>query len=138
VYGKLFYQQLIFVKKSDIVTRLSFLVLIATVVGFYYLVPNYKIWGVLIATLIANALMAVLFYFAAQKRFFVRYRFRDILMVPIVIFLMLFFIEWICVYKSGISRPMFGVIQFIVLSLTVLALNYNTLEDYKNLFLKKN
>lgn len=136
-YGKLFYQQLIFVKKSDIVTRLSFLVLITIVTGFYFLVPEYKIWGVLISTLIANLLMAILFYYAAQKRFYVRYNFKDILLLPILIFVLLFLIEWICIYQLGLSRPQFGVIQFLILSLIILAMNYKTLAQYKVLFFRK-
>lgn len=137
VYGKLFYQQLIFSKRSDIVTVLSFCVLIFLLIGFYYLVPSYKIWGVLAATGLANALMALFLYFAGRKYLPIRFNKWNIFLLPFVFFTLLFAMEWIMVERTGMSRALFGVVQFLVLIPLIILTNLNSVKAYKNLFLSK-
>lgn len=137
VYGKLFYQQLIFVKRSEVVTRLSFVVMLLLIVCFYTLVPTYKIWGVLISTALANLLMAILFYFSAQKRLPVHYNSRAIFYIPLFFFICLFTIEWLVVYKLNLSRSVFSVVQFVVLISLVLANNFSSIKDYKTIFINR-
>lgn len=136
VYAKLFYQQLVYVKRSDVVTLLSFLVMLVLCIGFHYLVPTLKIWGVLYATLIANALMAVLFYIAAQRYLTINYSLRSIFLIPLIFFIGLFGMEFLSLHVLGVSRGLFGVLQFVVLTLLVLVLNWNWIRDYKSVFLK--
>lgn len=137
VYGKLFYQQLIFVKKSVVVTRLSFLVMLLLISCFYLLVPTYKIWGVLISTAIANLLMAILFYFAAQKRLPITYNHQAIFYLPLVFFMCLFGLEWLLVYKMDLSRPIFSLIQFFLLVTVIVTNNYKSIGAYKTIFINR-
>jgi len=138
VYGKLFYQQLIFVKRSDLVTIISFVVMVALVIGFYFLVPEYKIWGVLVTTLFANVVMAILMFVVAQRYLFVRYSFQSILLFPIIVFILLFGMEWWLVDYSAFSRTTFGWIQLLVLLIVIGGLNYSSVQDYLKLFGKAN
>lgn len=135
VYGKLFYQQLIFVKRSEVVTKLSFLVMLLLILCFYLLVPAYKIWGVLISTALANCLMAVLFYFSAQKRLPVSYNYKAIFLVPLLFFLCLFSTEWIMVYKLELSRSLFSLVQLLILVTLLVVTNFKSIGDYKTIFL---
>ncbi len=137
VYGKLFYQQLVFAKRSGIVTSLSFIVMIVLVGCFYTLVPTLQIWGVIYATLVANILMAILFYFAAQHYQPVKYSFKNIILIPLVFFLFLFGIELVCVESLQLSRSTFGVVQFIIMTVIVLLLNYSSIGEYKQVFLSR-
>ena len=134
VYAKLFYQQLIFAKRSGVVTILSFLVMLVLVSFFYWLVPTQQIWGVIIATLVANILMATLFYFAAQHYQPVSYRLWNIFIIPMIFFLLLFGLEYWCLNMMELSRTTFSIIQFIVLLLVVILLNLNSVQEYKIAF----
>ena len=134
VYSKMFYQQIIFVKRSDILTSLSFVVLIVMVVCLFVFVPTYKIWGVLIAMLLANIVMAVLFYNAAQKRLPVHYNKRQVFLIPTIFFAILFCLEWVCIQYFGSSYAFFGVIQFLILTSSLLLMNIGTVSEYKKLF----
>ena len=122
VYTKMFYQQLLFVKKSETVTLLSFFVVVFLLSGLYYSVPTYKIWGVLVVTFLTNLLMAILFYFSAQKRLPIRYPTKEIFVFPCLVFALLFGLEYILVYNLGMSRARFGLIQFVLISIVVLSL----------------
>jgi len=137
VYGKMFYQQLIFVKRSDLLTTLSFVVLIVLVVGLLSLVPDYKIWGVLVSMLIANIVMAILFYGAAQKRLPVSYKFQKVFLFPFCFFITLFGLEWLCTQQLGLSHAWFGLVQFIVLLSLILVMNYKMVGEYRALFVGK-
>ena len=136
VYAKLFYQQMVFVKRSDIVTLLSFLVMIALCSGFYYLVPTMKIWGVLYSTLIANALMSLLFFIAGQHYLRLGYNFNAILLYPILFFGTLYGLEYLCLVLLDWSRSQFGLMQFFVLTGLVIIMNWKSIHAYRSVFLK--
>lgn len=136
VFAKLFYQQLVFVKRSGVVTLLSFVVMLVLCIGFYTLVPTLKIWGVLYATLLANALMAFLFFLAGQRYLRLSYNFRSIFIYPLLFFMALFGLEFLCVSSLGWSRSQFGILQFFVLTLLVLAMNWKSVAAYRAVFLK--
>ncbi len=137
VYAKLFYQQMIFAKRSDIVTRISFAVLLVLLIGFYFWVPDYKIWGVLSSMAIANFFMAVLFYCYGKISQPISYNLRLVFVLPIVFFSLLFAIEWLIVYYLDLSRALFGIIQFIVLVLIVLFTNRHIIGQYNTLFIQQ-
>jgi len=136
VYAKLFYQQIIFAKKSSLVTQLSFVVLIVLFMCLYFWVPAYKIWGVLSAMAVANLLMTFLFYLYGRKSQPIKYNTGIIFILPAVIFGILFLIEWIMVHNLDISQPKFGMIQFLVLVPIILITNRQLLKEYKALFLQ--
>jgi len=135
VYSKMFFQQLLFVKRSDVVTRLSFVVLIVMAICLFVFVPTYKIWGVLVAMLLSNIVMAILFYGAAQKRLLVHYNWQQIFLMPILFFALLFGLEWLCLKQLGYSYSIFGVIQFLILTSLLLVTNFGTVAEYKKLFM---
>ena len=137
VYAKLFYQQMIFSKRSDIVTGLSFCVLIFLLIGFYYWVPEYKIWGVLAATGVANFLMAVFLYIAGKKYLPIRFNSWNVFILPFLCFLLLFAMEYVLVRQNGMSRPLFGVIQFLILIPLIVISNLSSVKDYKTIFLDR-
>ncbi len=136
-YVKLFYQQLIFAKRSDLATALSFVALIFLLLGFYYLIPDYEIWGVLISTLIANIVLSLLFYIAGQKVIHVDYEMRTILAYPIIVFAIIFIIERFMI-GAGYSYNLFGLVQFVVITVLLLAINGRNFSDYKLLFMNRN
>jgi len=137
IYVKLFYQQLIFAKRSDLATLLSFVALVFLIGGFTYWIPQYEIWGVLYATLLANVVLATLFYIAAQKVTFVRYDLKTIIIYPVMVFGLIFIIEWLML-DYGYSYSAFGIVQCIVVSILILFLNRNNFKDYKVLFMNRN
>ena len=137
VYGKLFYQQLVFAQRSGVITALSFVVMVVLVGCFYTLVPTLQIWGVIYATLAANVLMAVLFYFAAQHYQPIKYSFRNIILIPLVFFLFLFGIEFICVEYLHLPRSTFGMVQFVIMTMIIVSLNYSSIGEYKKVFLTR-
>ena len=137
LYVKLFYQQLVFSKRSDLATILSFVALIFLVSGFMYWIPYYGIWGVLYATLLANIVLSVLFYVAGQKVLPVSYDYKTIFVYPILIFLIAFILEWWMI-KSGFSYSAFGIVQLIILGLFIIVVNWNSVKDYKLVFMNRN
>ena len=137
VYCRLFYQQMIFAKRSGIVTRLSFIVLIVLIIGFTLWAEDYKVWGVLAAMTIANLLMAILFYFQAQKHQPVNYNKWSVFFVPILFFIMLFGMEWVIIEKMEMSRALFGIVQLLILVPMIVVANYNTVGEYRALFIEE-
>lgn len=137
VYVKLFYQQLIFAKRSDLATGLSFIALIFLVAGFVYWIPKYEIWGVLFATLLGNGVLALMFFIAGQRVVKVRYNFTHIIFIPVLSFMIVFIIERYMI-TQGFSYSRFGLVQFIIVSFLILFLNRNSIRDYKFLFLNRN
>ena len=135
VYAKLFYQQIIFAKRSDLVTKLSFIVLIVLLLGLYFWVPAYKIWGVLSAMAVANLLMSFLFYLYGKKSQPINYNTGIVFILPALIFGILFIVEWMLVHNLDISQPMFGLIQFLILVPIILITNRRLIGEYKTLFL---
>ncbi len=137
IYVKLFYQQLIFAKRSDLATILSFVAVLFLIAGFLYWIPRYEIWGVLYATLLANIVLALLFYIAAQKVIFVKYDIMTIIFYPAVVFGVIFILEWWMI-RSGYSYSTYGIVQCLVVSLLILIMNRNNFKDYKLLFMNRN
>jgi O-antigen/teichoic acid export membrane protein len=137
IYVKLFYQQLIFAKRSDLATILSFVALVFLIGGFIYWIPLYEIWGVLYATLMANVVLASLFYIAAQQVTFVQYDFKTIIFYPLIVFGLIFIIEWLML-RSGYSYSAFGIVQCIIVSILIIVMNKNNFKDYKLLFMNRN
>ena len=122
-----------FTKKSTWVTGLSFIVFIALMISFNILIPKFQIWGVLQATLIANVLMAILFFFAAQKVLKVNYNFGEIIGIPFIVFSFLFLLKY--TFESNEwSLSSFGVTQFFLITFTIIAFNWNVITDYKKIF----
>ncbi|NNE13999.1 MAG: hypothetical protein HKN51_03430 [Saprospiraceae bacterium] len=133
VWARLFYQQLVFAKRSNWVTYMSFVVFIILILAFLYFIPRYQIWGVLFATVIANSIMAILFYIIAQKFLRVSYNWIDIIGIPALMFAILFSLEYL--FKSnGWSLSVFGFVQFGILIFLILALNWKNIKIYKRLF----
>jgi len=135
VWARMFYQQLVFTKKSQWVTMLSFVVFVVLMVAFYYLIPTMEIWGVLLATLIANTVMAVLFYFAAQKALPINFNFVHLIGIPFIVFSLLFLLQY-TFEKNGWSLSAFGITQFFLVVTTILGLNWHVIRDYKKIFMK--
>ena len=136
VYGKLFYQQLIFEKKSIQITLLSFISLIAFVVSLYCLIPNYEIWGVLFSVLIVNFLFAFLFYVFAQKYHYVNYSFSGLILNPAICIAAILLLEKF-VLMMGYSLSFYGLVQFFVILLLIFALNWSSIKDYKQMFINR-
>ncbi len=135
VYIKLFYQQLIFIKKSGLITLLSFAAVVA-LIGFFILwIPKYQINGVLYATLVGNAILALLFFVSAQKLAPVKYELRSILFVPLITFICIFSLEYFLL-ESGYSYANYGWIQFFIISILLLLLNFKNFKEYRLLFIK--
>lgn len=135
VWYKLFYQQLIFVKKSIQVTVLSLIAMICLLLGFVSFIPSYGIYGVLAATIIANLVMVVLFYYYAQKNFFVAYSFKSILLNPLMVFGCIFGLYFGRMYYAW-SWELFGMLQFTTAIVLIVLLNLGNMKEYINFFRK--
>lgn len=135
VWARLFYQQMVFTKKSNWVTMLSFIVFVILMFAFYILIPKYQIWGVLISTLIANVVMAILFYFAAQKAYRLHFNFAQIIGIPFVVFSFIFLLEYMF-ERNGWSMAAYGVTQFFLAIFMIVSLNWHVIKDYKKIFVK--
>ncbi len=135
VYGKLFYQQLVFTKKSKLITQLSVISLIVFIAGLVYLIPMFAIWGVLYSVLLVNIVFAILFYLAGQKAFYVNYSFQSIIKNPLIVIICILVIEKIMI-SNGFSRSIYGMMQFLVITMLIIILNLDNLRDYKSIFIK--
>lgn len=135
VWYKLFYQQLIFVKKSVQVTVLSLIAMLCLLIGFVYFIPSYGIYGVLAATIIANLVMVVLFYYYAQKNYYVAYSFKSILVNPLLVFACIFALYFGRLYYSW-SWELFGLLQFFAALLLIVVLNFGNMKEYIDFFRK--
>lgn len=134
VFSKLFYQQLVFVKRSDIITLNSLVVAIVLCICFYLWVAEYSIYGVLFSTLIANILMSILFYFMAQRFYPLDYSIISIMIIPIGVFILIFGMEYLMVHHLEIPRSIFGLTQFVVLMGILGFLALSSVKNYKRLF----
>jgi len=134
VFSKLFYLQLIFAKRSDLITILSFIAVFVLIVGFNYFIPIHKIWGVFYATLIANVSLAILFCIAAQRIQPISFDVKSIFLNPLIIFAVLFVMEKLLI-TNGYTYSSFGLIQFFVILSLIFILNVNSIKDYKSIFI---
>lgn len=136
VYSKMFYQQLVFKKKSVTATYLSIISLGVFLGALFYLIPRYEIWGVLYAVFIVNISLAVLFFIAGQKAIHVEYHFKDIILNPLICAVFILGLESLMM-ANGIERSSFAWIQFCLFTLLILALNYTSIKDYKAIFVHR-
>ncbi len=134
VFSKLFYQQLVFVKRSDIITINSMVVAFVLCICFYLWVAKYSINGVLYSTLIANVLMSILFYIMAQRKYPLDYSIGSLIGLPLLVFAALFGIEYFMVTAMDYSRGIFGLTQFLILMSILLLMFYSSIKQYKKLF----
>lgn len=135
VFGKLFYQQLIFSKKTVQITSLSLISLVVFVVCLFVLIPVYEIWGVLYSVLIVNGLFAVLFYWYAQKSLYVSYSFSSLVINPFVCISGILILQKLML-DMGYSLSFYGLIQFFVILILIVVLNWSSIKDYKLIFIK--
>jgi len=134
VYAKLFYLQLIYAKRSDWITALSFIAVLILIFGFKYFIPEYKIWGVFYATLIANISLAVLFYIAAQRIQPISFDLKSIFLNPLIVFIAIFGLQKLMI-SQGFSYSTFGLAQFLLILTLIVSLNLSSIKDYKGIFL---
>ncbi len=135
VWSKLFYQQLLFAKKSKLITVLALISAFVLIAGFIYLIPVYEIWGVLIATILANAVSLILFYAAAQKVHHVNYDFKAIFGAPVIVFTIIFFLQYLFLINN-INMQIFGCLQFVLCLIFIIGINRNTVKEYKRIFIE--
>lgn len=135
VYGKLFYQHLVYRKKSIMVTILSLLSLVAFIAALIRLVPSLGINGVLWSVLIVNIILGILFYIAGQRAIHVDYSFRHIFLIPVICIGLIFLIEYLCI-TMGLSYGFYGLIQLLIVTGVVLLLNRGNITDYRKIFMK--
>ena len=133
VISRLFYQQLLFAKKSHTVTILSFVTVSILIAGFMYLIPRYEIWGVIVATIIANSVMALLFYLFAQKAWYVHYSYISIILSPALVFASIFILQYLS-NINGWSIQTFGWLQFVVALFIILVMNVGNVREYMKVF----
>lgn len=133
VFGKLFYQQLIYAKQSALITRLSLVCLIIFLISLYFLIPPFKIWGVLASVWIVNAAFGVLFYFFAQKYQRVNYHFRSLFLNPLIVIVAILILDYWMI-SSGYTLSQYGVAQFFVILMLIMILNRNSIREYRRLF----
>ncbi|NNK89240.1 MAG: oligosaccharide flippase family protein [Saprospiraceae bacterium] len=134
VYGKMFYQHLVYRKKSFMVTALSFISLVVFVFALIKLVPWLGVSGVLWSVLIVNIVFGVLFYIAGQKAIYVDYNYKDILGIPLVCVGLIFLVEYLCIH-NGMSYGLYGLVQFFVVTSVVFLLNRSSISEYRHIFM---
>jgi O-antigen/teichoic acid export membrane protein len=135
VFGKLFYQQLIFAKKSVQITLLSFVSLTIFIISLYYFIPRFEIWGVLYAVLIVNFAFASLFFWFAQMTLPVKYSFSALIFNPLVCVAAILLLQKVML-NAGYTLAMYGLVQFFVILLLIVLLNWASIKDYKQIFIK--
>ena len=136
VWSRLFYQQLVFTKKSQWVTLLSFVGVVVLIFLFYKWIPVFEIWGVIYSTQIANLIIAVLFYFAAQKALYVSYNFRDIILTPVFIFVSFYLLSNMPVYTGVIQNKSLVLFSLFYLQELLYFLNKSLIADYRRVFFR--
>lgn len=132
-YLRLFNEQLSFVKRSKDVTYLSVISFVILIIAYLKLVPVWKIWGALIAILIANLISAFIFHYQAQKKFKLQHNYKNLILIPFIIFVSIVGIQILC-KNLNLPDMAFGCLQFIV----VVALLYIlAFKQLKKLSIKK-
>ncbi|NNE27555.1 MAG: lipopolysaccharide biosynthesis protein [Saprospiraceae bacterium] len=134
VYAKLFYQQLVFTKKSSTVTALSFVSMTVFIFSLIYFIPKMEIWGVLIAVAIANLTQGLLFYISGQKHLKIQFSWRSIALNPLLVCIVVIACEWYVAY-SGISRSLYGIIALLGMTSLIYSINRYKIRQYKAIFL---
>lgn len=136
VISKLFYQQLLFAKKSMTITLLSSLAVMILIVGFVMLIPGHGIMGVLIATIIANLVLCFLFFSFAQKALYVRHDARSIIISPFLVFSVIFILQF-NMTSLNLNYSQFGLLQFVLVLAIIMVLNIKNLRSYLKVFSRK-
>ena len=135
VYAKLFYQQLVYTKKSSTVTALSFVSMAVFIIALIYLIPLLEIWGVLLAVAAANLMQGVLFYIFGQRHLKVSFSWRSIALNPILVTIAVIASEWYVAY-SDTSRSLYGIIALFGMSLLIYRINKFKIGQYKAIFMR--
>lgn len=131
VYIRLFNGQLSFIKRSKDVTYLSIISFVILIIGYLKLVPTWKIWGVLVAILITNIVSIFIFHYQAQKKFKVKHSYKNLILLPLIIFASIVGIQLLC-NSLNLSNMLFGWLQFLIV---VVLLYVFTFKELKKLLL---
>lgn len=129
-YISLFYLRLLYLKRSQLLSKLSLGLAIVLILSLYFLVPIWGIWGAIIANLIANLYMIISLGLFNQKLPKLHLPLKDIFWIPMFVLSILFCFNHL-VYKSYLSYPSMGIIQFA--SITILLLLFNGKEIQSSL-----
>lgn len=133
VISKLFYQQLLFAKRSGLITMLSMISLVVLIAGFMILIPAYEIWGVITATIIANLITAFLFFYFGQKAHYVHHSFASTLKAPLLVFSCIFALQALSWFLDW-GQICFGVLQFFVAMSILIVINFRNVREYLKVF----
>lgn len=132
ILSRIFNLQLVFVKKSNLISGYSFISFSCLILGFYFWVPIYGIMGALGAVGISNLINWVLFGWLAHTHFSTKgaiYSSIKIVLVTTLIFVASIFLS-ITYPNSSIN---FDKIQFPILLLLIIVLSYKDIQHTSSL-----
>ncbi len=111
-YTSAFQLQLYYVKESKVVTRISYISLLGLVLGYFYLIPEYGMYGALIMGLVSNVITTVIFAFVAQREYTVPYQWRKTFFIPFLAVFFILILQYVAI-QLGWSYSIFGIVQFL-------------------------
>lgn len=117
--AQLFNQQLIFSKNAKRISKVSLFSFVIVTPLYYFLIPQFKLEGLIFANILGNFIVAVLFYYYGKKYFPVKHDLKTILLLPLVFYSLVFGLKYLT-ELSFITYSEMGIIQFIIFTLGVL------------------
>ncbi len=111
-------QQLIFSKQASKISLASVLSLVLQLILYYLLIPIYGLVGVLWVNIIGNMMMCVCFYFYGKKYFPVEHDLFVLWIWPLIFIILVFGLQYLF-NKWDFDLNVFGILQFLILSLLI-------------------
>jgi len=134
VYVKLFYHQLVFVKRSGLITTLALITAVVLFVNLVVLVPTYGIWGLLVSTGIANGFLVGLFGVFAQRLLPIPFSIKKHILPGLTFFLVIYLLQ---LFSSSCLEPeTFGLIQLPIMLFLYFLLNRDIVNRYRQTFMR--
>lgn len=127
-YARLFNQQLVFSKNANSITVVSIIAFAIMMPCYYFLIPVFKLEGIILTNIFGNIFAAVCFCFYGNKYFPIKHNVMLLCILPVLFYSIVFFL----VYLSNIAIIEFryiGIIQFV---LVILGLLFVGKVDIKN------
>lgn len=117
--AQLFNQQLIFSKNAKRISKVSMFSFAIVTPLYYFLIPQFKLEGLIFANILGNFIVAVLFYYYGKKHYPVKHDIKTILLLPLIFYSLIFGMKYLSDI-AFITYSEMGIIQFIVFVLGVL------------------
>jgi len=129
-YISLFYLRMLYLKQTQLLSKLSLGLATVLILSLYFLVPIWGIWGAIVANLGGNLFMIINLGMINQKLPKLYIPKKDVLWIPLLLLIILLSSNYL-VYKNYLSYPVMGIIQFGIITILLFFFNAKGIQSIR-------